>query len=62
MVSFMHNGSEILDEVKPRWGITQNQKHKIQNNGFKINIFFEFQAADRYISTSILELYAKLLK
>ena len=24
----------------------QNLKHKIQSNIFKINIFFEFQAAD----------------
>ena len=43
MVSFIHNGSEITTWIGYNF---KNQKRKIQSNIFKINIFFEFQAAD----------------
>ena len=43
MLSFIHNESEVITWMGYK---LQNQKHKIQSNIFKINIFFEFQAAD----------------
>ena len=42
-LSFIHNEREVITWMGYK---LQNLKHKIQSNIFKINIFFEFQAAD----------------
>ena len=44
MMSFIRNGSEITTWMG--YNVRTKQRHKFPSNMFKINIFFDFKAAD----------------